>query len=53
MSPSTPVIEYASEFQAVEPLPIFALPVSVSKPNSPEASVGFAEVHDAAVPRRN
>ena len=42
---------YASEVQAVEPLPIFSLRVSVSKPNSPTASVGLVDVHWDAIPR--
>ena len=50
MSPS--LLIYPSEVHAVDPLPHLSLLVSVSNPNSPAARVGFAEVHEAADPRR-
>jgi hypothetical protein len=48
----TEPVAYAKEAHAVDPLPIFVLRVSVSRPHSPAASVGLAEVHWEAVPRR-
>jgi hypothetical protein len=45
--------KYVREFQAVDPVPIFNFLVSVSKPHSPTASVGFTDVQDAAKPLLN
>ena len=56
--PVTPVIvpvyddeeaPYCNEFQCVVPSPYFTLRVSVSKPGSPNASIGFAALQLAAV----
>ena len=44
---------YARLFQAVEPSPILLLPVSSSKPTSPEASVGFTVLQLEAVSLRS
>jgi hypothetical protein len=38
-------LKYPREFQAVVPSPTFSFLVSVSIQISPDASVGFAEVH--------
>ena len=50
--PPPPVV-YDKLFHAVDPSPIFNLPVSNSTPASPAYSTGFAAVQFAAVSRFN
>jgi hypothetical protein len=45
-------VKYLRADHADDPLPILNAPVSVSKPISPAAKIGFALVHCAAVPLR-